>query len=91
MVLASTKEASAGVIFIDKKGQVGLSICRRLPKCNSPEEAELSSIICGLSKVSKVYISWLCVETDCSEVAALLNPSVVNQSAPYPLVDYERV
>lgn len=84
--LVETGESTAGAVARDYRGFVFVSVCRRLPRCHSVEEAEGRAILVGLQTLAGLFNGQVALETDNQVIAKELMAKNPTRSPNYGLI-----
>ncbi|XP_020201189.1 uncharacterized protein [Aegilops tauschii subsp. strangulata] len=84
--LAGTGESAAGVVGRDSQGLVLMSVYKKLPRCQSAEEAEAHAALVGLQAMAGVYKGQIILEMDNQNIANELISQEQTRSPNYALI-----
>ena len=86
LFLPDSGQCWRGAVARDHKGQVYLSVARKLAPATCAHEAEGKAMLMGLHELAARYNGHVLVETDCKVLADDLKEGAQNRSACYGLI-----
>ena len=84
--VGKSEDTCLGTVVRDHRGDVVLSVCRKIKASAGPEEAEAEAIKLGMSELSSLYQGKLIIESDCLTMVNRLKAEGVDKSQLHHIV-----